>query len=44
MVIDDRGSVETLTAVEFDSFDEAIKAVEKGMYDRKLELKNKKDE
>lgn len=29
---------EVFTAVEFDSFDEAIKAVDKGIYDRKLEL------
>lgn len=27
---------ETFTANEFDSFDEAIKAVEKGLHDRKL--------
>lgn len=27
---------ETFTAVEFDSFDEAIKAVEKGVYERDL--------
>lgn len=29
---------ETFTAVEFDSFDEAIKAVEKGLHNRELEL------
>ncbi len=30
---------ETFTAVEFDSFDEARKAVDKGIYERQLELK-----
>lgn len=30
---------ETFTADQFDSFDEAIKIVDKGIYDRKLELK-----
>lgn len=30
---------ETFTAVEFDSFDEAIKAVEKGVYERSLQSK-----
>lgn len=29
---------ETFTATEFDSFDEAQRAVEKGVYNRKLEL------
>lgn len=29
---------ETFTAVEFDSFDEAIKAVEKGVSDRALDV------
>lgn len=32
-------SQETFTAVEFDSFDEAIKAVEKGIYERSIEIK-----
>lgn len=36
--------LETFTAVEFDSFDEAIKAVEKGIYDRELLLKQKDEE
>lgn len=30
--------IETFTAVEFDSFDEAIKAVDKGVADRKNEV------
>ena len=30
--------VERFTAVEFDSFDEAIKAVDKGIYDREISL------
>lgn len=30
---------ETFTAVEFDSFEEAIKAVDKGVYHRELETK-----
>lgn len=30
---------ETFSAVEFDSFDEARKAVDKGVHDRRLELK-----
>ena len=30
---------ETFTAVEFDSFDEAIRAVDKGINDRMVELK-----
>lgn len=30
--------VETFTASEFDSFEEGQKAVEKGIYDRKLQL------
>lgn len=29
---------ETFSAVEFDSFDEAIAAVEKGVHDRKLQI------
>jgi hypothetical protein len=36
--IDTPQGKESFTAVEFDSFDEAIKAVDKGIYDRKLEL------
>lgn len=32
---------ETFTAVEFDSFDEAIKAVERGIYERRLEIGKK---
>lgn len=35
------GEVETFTAAEFDSFDEAIKAVDKGIYDRELSLGKK---
>lgn len=30
---------EVFTAVEFDSFDEAKKAVDKGIYDRELQIK-----
>lgn len=33
---------ETFTAVEFDSFDEARKAVERGIHDRKLEFRPEK--
>ncbi len=33
---------ETFVAVEFDSFDEARKAVDKGIYERKLELEKDK--
>ena len=33
---------EVFTAVEFDSFDEAQKVVDKGIYDRLLELKKEK--
>lgn len=33
---------ETFSAVEFDSFDEGIKAVEKGIYERKLALTTEK--
>lgn len=32
---------ETFTAVEFDSFDEAIRSVEKGIADRALQLINR---
>lgn len=34
---------ETFSAVEFDSFDEARKAVDRGMYDRKLEVESQKN-
>lgn len=32
---------ETFTAVEFDNFDEAVRIVDKGIYDRTLELKGR---
>lgn len=35
------GKKETFTAVEFDSFDEAVRAVDKGINDRKLETSAK---
>lgn len=38
-VVDGNGAVETFQASEFASFDEAIKAVDKGWYDRDLEMK-----
>lgn len=36
--IDGPEGPETFTAVEFDSFDEAITAAEKGIHDRKLQI------
>lgn len=36
------GNKETFTAVEWDAFDEAMKAVDKGIYNRMLELKSAK--
>ncbi len=39
--IETREGKETFTAVECASFDEAIKYVEKGIYDRKLQLHEK---
>lgn len=41
MIVTDEGS-ETFTAVEFDAFDEAVKIVDRGIYERKLELERKK--
>jgi hypothetical protein len=41
ILADDQGNQEVFTAVEFDSFDEAIAAVERGIYDRRLTLKKK---
>lgn len=37
-ITNNRGEAEVFTANEFASFDEAIRAVEKGVSDRKLEL------
>lgn len=39
--LETREAIETFTAVECASFDEAIKLVDKGIHDRKLELQNK---
>lgn len=36
----DEYGVENFTAVECSSFDEAIKLVDKGIYDRKLQIAN----